>query len=521
MNAPVPQTQDALPEPEPRQPTSLGRHYLRYLSASVLSVVAGFISYPIMTRLLPRSEIGLITLFGPFALIWTAVLKMGTQNSIQRFYPIHCLGQTTLEKRRSYYASLVQMPALISAVLCALAIGATMLVGAFIPIPNARYLYIVLLLGEFGVLFSLIDNIIRAREHSALSSRLSVMMRYLQLVFFVVVVAAISPTAMGVYLAKLACAFVFLLIAGAWAVRHCDFDLRSFSPRIFRESLGYGLPLVLSEISFILLAFADRMMFAMPRYRISLDQVGVFGIGYDLAMYIGDFLAYSLIPAFLPVANRVYETEGQAAALALQRQLLHILYYVAAAITVGLIFVGPDLLIVCAHPKNAPSAPIFQWIGINYVFYPIFIVMAYGLNLKKRTKVISAVVLASAAVNIALNCWLLPRLGIMGAVYATLASYLLMGVLQMVFCPKGCLPTPRAGDLARPLGLAALMTAVAALGLGLGGWSGLVGSHNHFVRLALMAAIFAVTFVAPALALDGELRRKLGAKLGFLRAWMT
>jgi len=185
-----------------------------------------------------------------------------------------------------------------------------------------------------------------------------------------------------------------------WARSHCEFNLRAFSPPIFRESLAYGVPLVFSEISFISLAFADRLML-LPLLGNSYAKVAVYNYGYDLAMYIGDFLAYSLIPAFQPVANRIYETEGRQAALALQRQVLRGLYYAAAAIGVGLMFVGPDLLLLIAGEDKTSSGPIFKWIGINYALYPIFIIMAYGLNLAKKTRIISVIVFSAALLNIA------------------------------------------------------------------------------------------------------------------------
>lgn len=491
--------QATAPPTAPPAPASLARHLLRYLSAGVAGILVGVISNPIMNRKLSDTEWGLLGLFETFALLWVAVLKLGTQNSVQRFWPVYGLSPDPA-RRRAYYASLVQAPALISGALCVAALALLPLAGRLWPLPNLRYLAIVLVLGELRVLGGLVDNVIRAREHSALAARVATANKIVQTVLVIAVIMLVAPTALGVYLAQLAAAAGMLVYYYRWSRRHCDFGLRAFSPAILREGLAYGLPLVWSEISFILLAFADRLM--MRPLGCTLGQVGIYTVGYSLAMIAGELIANSLLPAFQPLANRLYETQGREAALALQRRVLRLIYYVAAAVSVGLALVGRDFLILWAGQAKAGAAPVFQWIGINYVVFPIFGVMAYGLNLTRKTRVIARIVLGAAALNIALNFVLIPRLGIMGAVYATLACYVAMGTAMVACCPRDHRPTPRGGDLLKPLALAALMAGAA--------WgTGLLGAQTPAGRLAAMAGIFVVTFVMPMIALEREVREKL------------
>ena len=484
------------PLPAPVRHVSLARHLTRYMSANMIGIVAGVVSFPIMSRYLSKYEFGLLGLFETFALIWTAILKMGTQHSLVRFYPAYGMSRDP-QVRRAYYASLLQAPALISLALFAAVLLGLLAANGVHRVPHTAYLTVVLLLGEMRVLGSLAENTIRARENSALASRVSVVQRVTQTGLVVAVVTLVAPTAMAVYLAQACCAAGLLAFYYDWSRTHCEFGLRSFSRAIFREGMAYGLPLVWSEISYILLAFADRLM--MVPLGCNLEQVGIYSVGYGLAMIAGDFIMFSLLPAFQPMANRLYETQGLAAALRLQRQLLRMLYYMVAAVATGLALVGHDFLVLWAGPEKAAAAPVFQWIGINYVIFPIFGVMAYGLNLTKRTKVIAVVVLWSAGLNVVLNFVMIPWLGIMGAVYATLISYVVMGSAQIACCPRDHLPTPAWGDLARPTALAALMAAT-ALG------TGMLGTHKPVARLAAAAAIFATTFVLPMLTLDREIR---------------
>ncbi|MCL5269005.1 MAG: polysaccharide biosynthesis C-terminal domain-containing protein [bacterium] len=497
--------QGAPPQPER---AGLGSHYFRYLNANLLIMAAGMISYPIVTRLLTTRDYGIIGYFEPYALTWMAILKLGTQHSIQRFFAAYGYGEPA--RRRRFYTSLVLAPMLVSTVLYTLTLIGLTTVNHLWPITDVVFLYLVLTEGQIGVLVSFIDNTMRAREMSRRVAVLTVIARYLQLACVVGTIAWLVRSALGVYLARILTALVMLVVMARWILRNGEFARRDFSLPLLKESWNFGMPLIISEISLILLAFADRIMLKQFIKVDAFTQIGVYTIGYGLAMYIGVFMRSSLLPAFQPVANRIYETEGLPPVLAMQRRLLCVLYYATAALTVGLIFVGPDLLVICAGDKNAPSARVFQWVGINYLFFPIFIVASHGLVLVKRTRVISFVVASATAVNILLNLWMIPYWGIMGAVYATLISYLFMGAGQLLACPRDYRPTPRPGDLLRPLALGGLMAAAA--------WAtNMLGATAHWARLLTMTAIFAVTFAAPALAIDAVLREQMTAMLARFR----
>ncbi len=502
MHKPDNPPSDASPAAEKRPPT-LMRHYVRYLNANILTILAGFISYPVMVRLLPTEEYGLFGYFQGFILVWIAVLKLGMQHSIRRLYPSHCLGRSIAEQK-TFYTTLVLAPAALSLVLFALTLAALHFVSLFRPIADLRYLEIILVISQIGVIQSLIDNVIRAREESRLAAWLIIVGRYLELVFVVLVIVFLLRSAMGVYWARLAAVGLIFFYVVGWARRNCHFDPRSFSGDLFRQSLRFGLPLVASEISFILLAFADHVML---RYYHGNTAVGVYSIGYGLAITVGVVLRFPLEPAFQPVANRLYETKGIQPVLGLQRRVLHLLLYAVCAITAGLLAVGRDFFLLISGAEKASSAPIFVWIAVNYTLFTVLIVWTHGLTLLKRTNRILLAVGGAALLNVALNLWLIPRYVEMGAVYSTLIAYGVMGLAQVALCPRDYLPRLLIGDWLRPLALAGLMLAVA--------WgTDLFGLTASIPRLAAMAGVFVVGFVIPAWFIDREMREYLREKLG-------
>ena len=65
----------------------LARHYLRYSTANLLVMMAGLVSFPLLTRLLDNTQYGILGYYETWVLMAVAVAKLGAQHSIQRFYP--------------------------------------------------------------------------------------------------------------------------------------------------------------------------------------------------------------------------------------------------------------------------------------------------------------------------------------------------------------------------------------------------------------------------------------------------
>jgi O-antigen/teichoic acid export membrane protein len=78
------------------------------------------------------------------------------------------------------------------------------------------------------------------------------------------------------------------------------------------------------------------------------------------------------------------------------------------------------------HPSFWSGLPVVPVVTLGYLFNGLYFVMLAPLMLDKRTVAVSAATWAGALVNLALNWLLIPRLGMMGAAWATLAAYAAM-----------------------------------------------------------------------------------------------
>ena len=489
---------------EPARP-SLATHYLRYGIGNLLVLVAGFISFPILTRLLSNEQYGIFGYFETWLLVLLAVVKLGAQHSIIRLYP-HGKDAAAV---RAFVAGFLLVPFRYSLILWALAalgygVVSTHLEGE---VRAVGWCMIALLLPQVWVSF--VNALIGAEERSAQFMRQMIAQRWLEMLVVVGAVALIQQTALAAYAARVLAAGVMAVWLWYWLRRTHAPDARDVRPREWIASLAFSLPLVANEVTGSLLALLDRVMLKHVLHDFA--PVGIFAIGAGLAATLNSVINQAMSLAFTQVSVRQYALDGAPAVVRTKRDTLRIMVYACALMVAGLALAGRDfMLFLSGHDKGA-SAPVFVMIGSCYVLYGLIDMCGSGLLLKKRSKTVLALNFTAMLLNVAMNLWLIPIYGVSGAIYATIASYAWLGVGQFILCPPELRALPNARTLLTAAGLAALFAAV-VLG------THTFGLERPLARLAMTALLAIVLYVIPAVLIDPVLRGFVRERLARRRA---
>lgn len=193
-----------------------------------------------------------------------------------------------------------------------------------------------------------------------------------------------------------------------------------------KEMLAFGVPLIVAGLGSMVVQVADRPILAKAA---GLAAAGIYGTSYKLG--IGMMLLVGMFdqawkPFILERADRpdagaliarVLTYFGALASWA----LLAIVFFIGPLVQAPL-FAGKPLI----HPSFWSGLPIVPVVALAYLFNGLYFVMLAPLMLDKRTGAVSAATWAGAAVNVGLNLILIPRYGMMGAAWATLAAYAAM-----------------------------------------------------------------------------------------------
>lgn len=484
------------PSPSAPQRVGIGTHYARYSIANVLVLLAGFVSFPALTRLLDNHEYGILGYFETWVMLAVAIAKFGAQHSIIRFYP----AVDDPHQLRHFATNFLLVPASASILLwllVALVLGGLHAFGDF---SASAVFWLALLLIPLSVIDRLVEMVIRASERSLLLTVTRVCKRWLELALILAAVIFIQRSAAAVYLGKVSIALLGAAFYIYWVRRNFDFRGSRVDPAAIRMSLAYGLPLVANELSAIVLGSIDRVM--LKHLLGEFSAVGVYTIGYSLAINVNVLMNATLNEAFIPVANRTFAREGEAAVRAIKQRMLLPMTYASIGIAAMIWCVGGDVLVALSGPGKAASGAVFAVVGALFALSPLIDVSGYGLLLYKRSLVVFAITGIAAIGNTVLNLFLIPKLGVMGAVWATVLSTLALGGMQWALCPRGLLQVPDR----RALALAALCTLPLFV---LVQHLDLFGLVNPWLRLFAAGFAFLLTYVLPIIVFDARIRHLL------------
>jgi len=468
---------------EPATRPGIGVHYLRYLGANVMVTAAGFLSFPLMTRLLDNHQFGILGYYEALLLVVAGVLKLGTQHAILRFYP----HRGDVHDRLRFRSDHVLMPFALSLLLWLACAGiVALLIGRF-PAEEQPVVWLLLLTVPLVIWCSFVEAVMYALERSDISLWLKSIWRWSELVLVLVTIAFIERSAMGVFAAKLAVIAVVAAWLTMWFLRWLRGPVVAPRKATLLAGLAFGVPMMSNELISLLFGLADRIL--LRALTGDFAEVGIYTIGYGLAMALTALLGTTLDQAFTPTAIRLYESRGPSAVVELKRDLLNIWVIVVAVTSALLLNVGADLMRVLAGPTKTASAPVFVVIAMTLTWYSLFSVAQYGLLLQRKALRFMMLSLYATVLNVVLNVPLILRYGVMGAACATVVSYAFLATLQLWQCPRELRYLPSAGRIAGavsfPLATWGLLQGVDFFGMD-GGWGRLLAGSGVILALAAL-----------------------------------
>ena len=478
-------------------PKGIAGHYLRYSAGSLMAIVAGLISFPILTRLLDNTQYGILGYFDTWVLLAVSVAKLGAQHSLLRLYP-HGGDPARMV---AFSTNLFYAPLAISMALwlvVALVLGVLSWVGQW---QHTAMFWLAVFMVPMLVSSSMVEMVLRAMENSRLAMLTRVGWRWLELALILGGVVLVQQSALAAYggrfaAAVLACGFFYF----RWTRRNMRFSRSAVDVSELGRGMAYGLPLVANEMAMVALVSVDRLM--LKELMGDYASVGIYTIGASLGMQVSVLLGGTMMEAFAPAANRLFDTSGAEAVRELKSRVLLILTYASIAVAVLCGFVGSDLIVALSGPDKAASGPVFVVMGVIYALQPVLVISGYGLLLEKRSMKVLVLMCVAVVVNVIGNLLLIPAYGVMGAVYATAMSSAVLAISHCVFVQRDLLQFPRMHTVLIAVLAAGVAGVVSHAGSELGvttGWH----------RLLVVGPAMALAYAAVVLALDRSLRALL------------
>lgn len=392
----------------------------RYAFGEIIVMAGGFISFPILTRILTREEYGLMSLISVTLCIVEDISSAGIRHAIYRFYPLY------LEKGllKDFYSTTMLSTIAFSVTGTVLIFLASYILTSlgFMQYNVKNIFALASLLITIRCLSKFNGCIFRIRQEANKYLSFAVLTKYMGMLLSIVFVSIYFYGIFGFYLGLVVGEFVVLCLSVYFLVYKMGCPSKAFySKPMSKEITSYGFPMVISGFAGTILNFGDRYMIG---YFMTATDVAIYSVSYNLCNYLIGILLTAFEYAFIPlIMNEMVKSDGNHIQFQLQK-VIKMYCLTAIPIIFGGIAIGEHLIILLASKKYAEASFILPYIITGEMVRGLLLPFCVGILYHKNTKVLIKITCYALLLNILINFILIPRLGLLGAALSTLLSYI-------------------------------------------------------------------------------------------------
>lgn len=400
------------------------KHSSHYALGSLFVTLASLISFPIFTRTFSVAEYGALNLISSILLLCTGIGKLGIQQSIVRFHAEVIAGNRGISE--SQYISTVLLGMACTGIF---ATGGMALAVYVVPAAwwhneeVARLILPLSVLILLRVLDSGISNILRAQQRSVAYNVYLVTRKYFILFTILGVMFYAMPQLNGFYLGTVGAEAITIGFMVVYLFKKHHVAIDAFSPETFKAMVAFGVPMIVYEISGIILNLGDRYVIQAI---MGAEPLGQYSAAYNLCEYLQTLVMASLAQAVTPIYLRLWEQSGETDTRRFVERALRFYVIIGAAMLAGVAAVGQDVLVILASAKYVGGAAVIPYIVAGMLVSGAIPIFGAGIYIHKQNHIMIPCVAFAAILNIILNIILMPYWGLIGAGMATLICYIVV-----------------------------------------------------------------------------------------------
>jgi O-antigen/teichoic acid export membrane protein len=405
--------------------------FSHFFTGSAITLLAGLVSFPILTRVLSKEQYGLVGLVTTTMFIVMTVSKAGVSNGIIRYFEQYSHSAT----ERSVFSSTILLTSIFFSVAIAIFYYFSVPVMAesfsisreFIRCFEFMSIYLFVRPVNIALL-----NLLRVNDKTIMYNVLTtggvIISTLLSLTLYFIYFDVLYFFVGGVLTEFATSAVLF-----TWLLRFYPISFRAVSGDLLRKLAVFGTPLLFYELSCFLFAHSARYMIIAINGEAAL---GVYSAGCNMATNISNLLSFPVSIAAVPMFVTIFEREGKAATEKFLAQSLYYFFIASIAVFFGFWAVCRETMILLASQKYAAAASFSPVILCGSLLVGVNGLLNAGLYVRKKTVAIMLIMASAALLNVAGNYFLLPVYDVMGAAISSLVCSVYVTVVTVAISYK-------------------------------------------------------------------------------------
>ncbi|MBC5628724.1 oligosaccharide flippase family protein [Clostridium sp. NSJ-6] len=404
---------------------NLLKKFMEYGVGSIITLLLGFITSPIITRLISPDENGRFSIFNTVTNLLMLIIILGLDQSYVRFYY-----EEEEDNRGKLIRNCIKAPLILNLIAAILILIFYNRVSLYIVEEKSLAIAILLSLNVFFTILSRFALLqVRMKQRGKLYSLLNIITKIVNLIFVLIIFFVYKNNYMTLILAHIATTIIVTIIAIIIEKKEWTKKGNRKLKTTQKEIVKYGLPLVFS--------MAVTWVFQ------SIDKITIKEFsGYaQVGLYSGAMTIISLLNAvqstfttfWVPVAFERYSSNPDDKEFF--QFINKIVTIVMLVIAIGLITCKDIIVLLLGH-KYREAVFIFPYLVFMPIMYTISETTVLGINFKKKSKYHIYIAIISAIFNLIGNIILVPKFGATGAAISTGLAYIIFFIARTYFSVK-------------------------------------------------------------------------------------
>lgn len=406
---------------------SLVRKFIEFALGSGITLILGFISSPIITRLIMPDNYGKFSMFNTVTNLILVIVMVGLDQAYVRFF-----FEEEEECRKKLLKETIRIPMIVNLVFSLILILFYKPFSSFIVGQYSFSIIIMLIIqNTLGIIGRFALLVVRMQQKGKTYSLLQVVAKITYICsalgLFLVLGNNYNTLILSLILSNLICC-IWAIISERKEWLHSTKEINLKTTK--KELVVFGAPLVFSMAITWIFQSMDKFF------------IKIFNGYVELGLYSAAFTIIALLNAvqgtfttfWVPVANEKYVDNPEGSKKFFTKVNL-IVSFGMLIIAIGII-TFKDLLILLLGPKYRQASTIFPFLVFMPIMYTISETTVLGISFKKQTKNHIYIAVISALVNLIGNIILVPNLGSKGAAISTGLSYIVFFTARTLISKK-------------------------------------------------------------------------------------
>lgn len=346
------------------QLNKLLKQFSHFFAGILLGQLFGLITFPILTRILTKEEYGILGLVTTTMLVAVAIAKAGLADGVIRFYKEY---NKNPEKATVFSSTVLIRGFILSGLTVLIYILIFPIISKYLKI-NDKYIICFMIMAIY--LFMRPLNIIvmyflRVNDKTIFLNAIQLVDKMISVGLSLFLLVFVVHELYGYFIGLVFSEFIIGIVLFQWFLKRYRIDPTKISKDLNLKILKFGIPLLFSELSFLLMSYADRYIIVALYGE---TVLGLYSVGYNLAMYIGNIIMFSLSYAIVPIYVEIYEKDGKEKTEDFLKKSMHYLIIAVIPMCLGYFAISKDLFITLASEKYSTAANFSPIILIGSFF---------------------------------------------------------------------------------------------------------------------------------------------------------